>query len=153
MSDQQMYDTPPEQEVHQDTDPERFTVPVEVRGSVRTDEMPTKLGGCRNIIFPAGAPAVKILNGDPHRKSVVMWAFSLGADCDGVCIAGTSGEADAFSGAILHPGTGLLRYEFTFQDELWARPLLIAGATPTWVGYDPSGDDCILSIVVEQWAR
>jgi hypothetical protein len=149
------YDAPPEVEVHQDGPDSTYTVPVRVVDApvVRTDEMPTKLGGCRNIILPAGSPAVKVLNSDPHRKNAIMWALALAGGSEGVCIAGTPGDADAFAGAILHPGTGLLRYEWTFENELWARPLVITDAAGIWTGYGPSTADTVLSVVVEQWAR
>lgn len=143
------YDTPSEDDVRQDPDPESLAVPVEVRNVVRTEELPTRTF-YRNIILSTGSGSQKVLNGDPHRKRLVLWIAPLAAGAEGVCIAGTQGDAEACSGAIV---MGATPFEFTDKGEVWAKPLVINDNAGTWTGYAVSTDDVILSVAVEQWAN
>lgn len=59
-------------DVRQDEDPEGPTVPVCVKETVRTKELPSRLGGLLSKVVPdrtaAGARPVKLLDADPRRR-------------------------------------------------------------------------------------
>lgn len=146
------FDTPPSDEVLQIDDVEPI-VSVDVKGIVRTDEMPCNLATAYNIRLPAASRAVKILNDDPRRKRCVIWCNGVGTglDIDGLCVAGSEADANDFVGAFLHAGTGLLRYEFTFRDGLWARAAELDDSTQTII--TPGTGTIVVSVINEQWAR
>jgi hypothetical protein len=146
------YDTPSGDEVLQE-DVEEPVVDVKVNNVVRTDEMPTKLGGMGFHVILTGARAVKVLEQDPRRKRCVMWALGIAAGCEVIVLSPTEHECNAFQGALLWPGTGLLRYEWTCQEELWARGADIQSTGGTYSGLVISTDDGLLSYVNEQWAN
>jgi hypothetical protein len=148
--------TPDVDEVYQRDPDDVVTVPVRLDGGpLPVHDMPSQLGACRNVVLKAAgnAPAVKILNADPRRKKAIIWAIALAGGAEGVCIAGTREEAEMFTGAILHIGTGLLRYEFENTSELFARPVLVGDAAGIFTGFSAATVDVLMSIVVEQWSR
>lgn len=148
------FDTPENDEVLQeDIGEEEPTVDVRVANIVRTDEMPTRVGGMGFHVIQTGERAVKILEHDPRRKVCTMWALAIAGGCEVIVLSSNEHECNVFQGALMWPGTGLLRYEWTFQDELWARGADITSTTGTFNGLDPSTDDGLLSYVNEQWAN
>lgn len=152
MSDE-IFDTPEDDEVYQSDDIGN-AVPVEVKNVVRVDEMPT-ITAYSNKVLLAGSGAEKILNADPRRKKVILWAVPVGVGVDGIMAGGNQGEAQSFRGAFLYINNpGLLRYELTTCDEVWVRPCIANDdGAGTWTGYVISTDDVILSMVIEQWAH
>lgn len=149
------FNTPPLPDILQeDEDKESvpIVVPVEVRGIVRTDEMPT-ITYYRNVIILTGAATQKVLQENPRRKRAIMWAMSLGAGAEALCVGENEGKATQFSGAMLWIGTGLLRYEFTDKGPLYMRGVVINDTTGTFTGFSPSTDDIVYSVAEELWAE
>lgn len=145
----QQYNTPDADEVYQDDDVPT-AVPVEVVGTVRTDEMPTN-STWRHVLLPTGGVSQKVLNGDPRRKQTIIWTITLGAGCEGVMV-GSREDVDGNTGAVMLVGTGALRYETGTKGELWAKGIVINETSGTFTGFGPSTDDAIMSFSVEQWS-
>lgn len=150
MTDSESLDTADTDDVFQEDAPP-YVVPVEVKGVVRTDDMPTETSYI-NIILPTGGNAEKILNDDPRRKRVVIWALPLGAGVEFACI-GRESDAQSFRGAMLFSQNAVTRYEFTDKKAIYARPGDITSSGGTWQGYTASTDDIIICMAVEQWTR
>lgn len=148
------FDTPPDNEVLQEdiTESEPI-VDVRVANVIRTDEMPTILSGAGWHHIVTGARAVKVAQANPRRKQIIFWAIAIAGGCEVICVAPTEAECNAFRGALLWPGTGLLRYKFTFQDELWARGADLQSTSGDLTGIAVSTDDGILNYIEEDWAH
>jgi hypothetical protein len=147
---EQQYDTPSAEEVYEGDDGMVHVVPVEVMGTVRTDEMPTNTVW-RHVLLPTGGNAQKVLNEDPRRKMSVIWTIVLGGGCEGVMV-GTREDVDGNTGAVMLVGTGALRYETSTKNELWAKGIVMNDTTGTFTGFGPSTDDAIMSFAVDQWS-
>lgn len=129
-------------------------IPVRVVDMVRTDEMPTTLTACRNILLPAGTRAIKLLSRDPRRKRAIVWpALALDTELSKVILAPTESEANAFSGAILDSFNAARTYEFTFVDEAWVRPCIIFDTAGLASEFRPTLMDSYISVINESWSR
>lgn len=150
------YNTPPTDEVLQADEEPMMTVPVSVENIARVDEVPTILGAMKRVYLPAASRAVPVLGRDPRRKRMVLWPCNtFDTEVVYVCIAPTEAEANAFEGVILgSPGAnGIMRFEFTFMDGLWARPVAFTDTAGINIVANASSDDTILYVVSEQWAH
>lgn len=143
------FDTPDVDEVYQQDDPSGETVSVTVENVVRTDQMPAHTF-FRNTVWPGSGEAEKILNADPRRRRAVIWISTASASGQGLCIATTRNDAQAFAGAILISINAVTRFEFTGQTELYARGA--SWAIP-FTGYSVETDDIIINMAIEQWSR
>lgn len=150
MSQFDTFDTPDAEEVYQADQLEAPAIPVKIEGIVQTDEMPTTATAYKNVILGTGSSSQKVLNADPRRKKFTVWFDYLGEGVDIVCLADNSGDAQAFTGAMLFTGQSL---EVSSREELWVRPGLITQTGGTWTGFVVSTDDAVLSMTVEQWAK
>lgn len=129
-------------------------VPVRlVESTLAVDQRPTQLGRCFNVIMGDAANAQLILNREPRRCRAIIWAYPLGTGATGVAIGGTQAEAQQVTGALLFSLNAITRYEFTSQNELWARPVLVSSTSGTWTAYASTTDNLILSVVEELWTR
>lgn len=129
------FDTPPVDEVLQEDDAPTRIPPVAttIVGPVLVDHAPTEIAEIGSRTVTLGASARKVLNYDPRRCQVSLWA--VGED---VMIGRTQAEAGV--GALLSGGLAI-PYKFSFCDELWA----VSG---------PGADaDATLSYVCERFAR
>lgn len=111
-------------------------VPVAVAGVVGIDQRSTHLAQCERRTIVLDATAVKVVNEDPRRARLTLWALS-----EDIIIGRSQAEADMGVGAHLTGGLGL-PLQFTFRDELWAR-----------TDPDSATADGLLSIVSEQWTH
>jgi len=147
------FDTPDTPDVLQIDEEPLKAIPIE--GVVRTDEMPGKLGAMRNVLLRAGSRAQKILAADHRRKRVtIIPTILLDTEVVYICVAPTEAECNLFSGILLISGAqALCRQEFTFYDELWARPCVINDTAGIVTSIAASTDDAIISIITEQWAN
>jgi hypothetical protein len=154
MTDADTFDTPDNAEVLQE-DIVMPAVPVEIEGVVRVDEMPTKLGSCRAVLLPRTTRAQMVLPRDPRRKRVILWpCVRLDSEETLVCISNNESDANQFIGVLLESGpNAVARYEFSFQDEIYARPCIINDTAGVVTGMAASTQDVILSVVSEQWAN
>lgn len=146
------YNEPPGIEVFQDEEYPLTTVPVEVQGIVRTDEMPTRTT-FHNRILKTGEDAVLILGEDPRRKKIIMWGLTLGVGVETICVGEQQSQVQAFQGAHLAVGTVIVRYELATRDPVYARGCLVNETTGTFTGFAVSTDDVLLSWAVEQWTN
>jgi len=136
MADDEQYDTPSVEEVHQgDTPGDIPPVRTEVVNPVRVDHLPTRIGDfeSRNIIL--NAAAVRILGYDELRCGVQLWCFA-----EDVVLGRTQAECEQGTGPIISGGLAI-PYRFGFCDELWAK--VATGGTA----------NATLNIVSERWAR
>lgn len=122
------FDTPPGEDVFQSDEP-AAAVPVEVVGTVRTEEMPTRTTGFRTFnVTPTGAQ--QILDNDPRRKSATIIPLT-----DDIRIAGDQSSAVSPAGTLLPLGMPLV---LTSSDAIWAASVLAATD---------------ISVFFELWAR
>lgn len=128
-------------------------VVVTIDGPVRTEELPSRNGGAGNRILRAGAAAERLVNEDPRRKRLILWANGLGTGADGVCLAPTRGEADQFTGAILFATAVPVRYELGSDSAWWMRPFLLTAPAGIFGSYGASTADLAVSWFIENWAR
>lgn len=148
------FDTPPATDVLEQDEAPMQSVPVHVEGTVRTDEMGTRAGAIQTFYLVAGARAVKVLQTNPRRKRALVWcAAPFDTETTVVLLSATEAECNAFQGVVINNIQSSNRYEFTFQDELWARPVVLSDTTGNSIVISASVDDMHLYIVAEDWAR
>lgn len=145
------FDTPPSDEVLQENNDEIETlidaaIPVVVEGSVRIDELPSKLGALRYVLLPSASRAIIIAPRDARRKTLSLNAFNKD-----VLISESEAACNSLSGYLLQSGFGI-PHHFNFQDEVWAKPVNIT-TTGTDIVFADSDDAALVSVCIEQWAR
>lgn len=117
------YDPYPNAEnVMQDEDVYGAAVPVNVcvKGPVRTQELPTRLGALRSVLVPAldvGGQPIRLLSADPRRRRAVVL---LGAN-QTLQLGATQKEAAGQYAFQIASGTATpFTLELFSTDELWA---------------------------------
>lgn len=147
------FNTPEDDQVLQEDDIVPQSIPVHVTNILRTDEQPT-VTAYKNIILRGSSSAEKILNADARRKKVsLFWIASADFVTEAICVGSTFGEAHYFSGAMLTSPNATSRYEITDKGEIWARSVIIQGASTAITGFTVSTSDCVISLIVEMWAN
>jgi len=90
------------------------TVPVDIKGPVRTQELPAHTSGSRSYSFLAtDTGARKVLNEDPRRKRALLIGTAI------FRFGFSQQEADASIAGTWPLGVPL---ELTTEDQVWARP-------------------------------
>jgi hypothetical protein len=149
------FDSPDNDEVLQVDEQPLEAIPVEIRGVVQTDEMPSRRATFRTVVLRAGTDAQKIANDNPRRKRLVLWVpFNLDSEITCASIADNYGESQSFSGALVTsgPNSVVARYEFGYSGELFARPCVVTDATGILTAIVVSTQDLLLCICEEDWA-
>lgn len=122
----------------QEYDARMVVVPVCVKEPVRTQELPSALGGLMRKAVPdvaAGGRPVKLLDGDPRRKRAVLVIPAEAV----VQLGPTDAQAASeFSFTLTAGANGPERVEFHSSDEVWG------------VG---NGSAFSVSVLNEQWAE
>ena len=156
------YDSPDNAEVLQEDETYDTTVtpiPVEVCGSVMTEELPSRIGSMRNVPIlstvagVANTEATLIVPDNPRRKSVTLWSMpALDTEVVFVCVGMTRDEANEFTGVLIPPG-GTVVIPGTYSGPLWGRACLVTDTTGAYTGITVATDDILLSVITEEWAR
>lgn len=123
------YATPPGEDVFQAEDVEIPTVPVEVKGVVEVQALPSRVTGFRTFLITTTA-AQRILDDDPRRKCATI----VPVDTD-IRLGHTQSDAQSTGGTRLPMGVPLL---LTSSDEVWACAVTVS---------------CEVSVFSELWAR
>lgn len=124
-------------------------VPVCVKNTVFTKELPSILGPCKNYIIPAGGPPQRILDRNERRKRATIEIQN-----GDICVGGTPGEAgggDLYVGAVWSGGLSVPRH-YSFESELWARGVNVDVAG-TEIALGDSTDAVLVSVTEEFWTR
>lgn len=124
------YATPPGEELFQAEIEPAPTVPVEVKGIVDVQPVPSRVTGFRTFLLGTLGQAQRILDDDPRRKCATI----IPVDTD-IRLGHTQSDAASTGGTRLPMGVPLL---LTSSDEVWASPVTTA---------------CEVSVFSELWAR
>jgi len=155
MSNYDTFDSAATRDVLQEDPPNLAAVDVVVRGVVRTDEMPC-IPNASFKVLRANQPAEKVLSKNPRRKLVVVQNLSslVAADAsEFIMIARTKGQCDAFAGFLLAAQNALVRYEFPWPDEMYARGINMASAAGVVGAFSAATTDCLLNIATFDWTE